>query len=410
MGGLAALAVVVVAYTVVASKLDRWWITGAMVFVATGVILGPGGLDVLPFSVANETVLAITELTLALLLFSDASTVRLREVEGDVGLPRRLLFVGLPLTVIGGALVAHLMFPEVGWASAALVATVLAPTDAALGLAVVTNKAVPARIRRALNVESGLNDGIATPLVTLCIAAVAAEEELGETAWGLEAVKQIGLALAAAVVVGYLGGKLLAVAAERGWTSGGVRAAGHLGAGGAGLPGRGHGRWERLHRRVRRGDLVRGRDPPAPGRACPVHRDPRLGGFVCGVVDLRGAVRWRGAHPRPRRSTHHLRHLEFDGDQDGAGRGRANWNVVCVGRRWPSWAGSARVGWPRLSSPSLPWRRSSTAATGRCCWQTVTWTILLFGGAAWHLGVAAGCPVRGVDCPGGHHPGDHAGS
>jgi len=219
MGGLAALAVVVVAYTVVASKLDRWWITGAMVFVATGVILGPGGLDVLPFSLANETVLAITELTLALLLFSDASTVRLREVEGDVGLPRRLLFVGLPLTVIGGALVAHLMFPEVGWASAALVATVLAPTDAALGLAVVTNKAVPARIRRALNVESGLNDGIATPLVTLCIAVVAAEEELGETAWGLEAVKQIGLALAAAVVVGYLGGKLLAVAAERGWTS-----------------------------------------------------------------------------------------------------------------------------------------------------------------------------------------------
>ena len=80
MGGLTALAVVVVAYTVVASKLDRWWITGAMVFVATGAILGPGGLDVLPFSLANETVLAITELTLALLLFSDASTVWLRMI------------------------------------------------------------------------------------------------------------------------------------------------------------------------------------------------------------------------------------------------------------------------------------------------------------------------------------------
>ena len=161
MGGLAALAVVVVAYTVVASKLDRWWITGAMVFVATGAVLGPGGLDVLPFSLANETVLTITELTLALLLFSDASTVRLQEVEGDAGLPRRLLFVGLPLTVIAGALVARLMFPEVGRAAAALIATILAPTDAALGLAVV-----------------------------------------------------------AAVVVGYLGGKLLALADERGWTSG----------------------------------------------------------------------------------------------------------------------------------------------------------------------------------------------
>ena len=220
MGGLTALAVVVVAYTLVASRLDRWWITGPMVFVAAGVILGPGGLDVLPLSLTNETVLTITELTLALLLFSDASTVRLHDVEGDTGLPRRLLFVGLPLTIAAGALLAYLMFPEVGWAAAALIATILAPTDAALGLAVVTNKAVPVRIRRALNVESGLNDGIATPFVTLFIAVVAAEEGLGDTAWGLEALKQIGLAIVAAVVVGYLGGKLFAFANERGWTSG----------------------------------------------------------------------------------------------------------------------------------------------------------------------------------------------
>jgi len=109
---------------------------------------GPGGLDVLPLSLTNETVLTITELTLAL-LFADASTVRLRDVEGDTGLPRRLLFVGLPLTIAAGALVAYLVFPEVGWAAAALIATILALTDAALGLAVVTNAAVPVRIRRA---------------------------------------------------------------------------------------------------------------------------------------------------------------------------------------------------------------------------------------------------------------------
>jgi NhaP-type Na+/H+ or K+/H+ antiporter len=121
------------------------------------VILGSGGLDVLPLSLTDETVLTITELTLALLLFADASTVRLRDVEGDTGLPRRLLFVGLPLTIAAGALVAYLVFPEVGWAAAALLATILAPTDAALGLAVVSNAAVPVRIRRALNVESGLN-------------------------------------------------------------------------------------------------------------------------------------------------------------------------------------------------------------------------------------------------------------
>ena len=218
MGGLTTLAVVVVAYTLVASKLDRWWITGPMVFAAAGAILGPGGLDVLPLSLTSESVLIITELTLALLLFSDASTVRLRDVEGDAGLPRRLLFIGLPLTVIVGALLAYLMFPEIGWAAAALIATILAPTDVALGLSVVTNKAVPVRIRRALNVESGLNDGIVTPLVTLFII-VAAEEDLADTAWGLEALKQIGLAIVAAVVVGYLGGRLLAFANERRWTS-----------------------------------------------------------------------------------------------------------------------------------------------------------------------------------------------
>jgi NhaP-type Na+/H+ or K+/H+ antiporter len=96
----------------------------------------------------------------------------------------------------------------------------LAPTDVALGLAVVTNTAVPVRIRRALNVESGLNDGIATPFVTLFIAIVAAEEAIGETAWGLAALTQVGLAIVAAVAVGSLGGKLLALANDHGWTSG----------------------------------------------------------------------------------------------------------------------------------------------------------------------------------------------
>ena len=114
MGGLTALAVVVVAYTLVASKLDRWWITGPMVFVAAGAILGPGGLDVLPLSLSDETVLTVTELTLALLLFADASTVRLRDVEGDTGLPNRLLFIGLPLTIVAGTLLAYLCFPGSG--------------------------------------------------------------------------------------------------------------------------------------------------------------------------------------------------------------------------------------------------------------------------------------------------------
>ncbi len=219
MDGLIVLGVVVVAYSLVASKLDRWWTTGPMVFVAAGAVLGPSGMDILPLAVSNEAVLIFTELTLAMLLFSDASTVRLRDIEGDASLPSRLLFLGLPLTILVGALVAYWVFPEAGWAAAALLAAVLAPTDTALGMAVVTNKAVPVRIRRALNVESGLNDGVATPFVTLFIAVVVAEEDLAATAWGLEALKQIGLALVVAAVVGFVGGGLLAMAAARGWTS-----------------------------------------------------------------------------------------------------------------------------------------------------------------------------------------------
>ena len=88
------IAVVIVAYTLIASKLDRWSISGPMVFVAAGAVLGPAGFDVFPLSLTNEAVVTVTELTLALLLFSDASTVRLREVEGDAALPSRLLSLG----------------------------------------------------------------------------------------------------------------------------------------------------------------------------------------------------------------------------------------------------------------------------------------------------------------------------
>jgi sodium/hydrogen antiporter len=185
MAGVTALLVILATHDLVAVKLDRWWITAPMIFVATGAILGASVLDILPLSLSNKTVLTVTELTLAFLLFSDASTIRLRDVESDASLPNRLLFIGLPLTAVVGAVVAHLLLPEVGWASAALIAVILAPTDAALGLAVVINSAVPVRIRRALNVESGLNDGIVTPFVTLFIAIVAAEEHISGREWGL---------------------------------------------------------------------------------------------------------------------------------------------------------------------------------------------------------------------------------
>ena len=152
----------------------------------------------------------------------------MRDLEGDASLPSRLLFIGLPLTVVLGTALAYLMEPGFGWAAAALVATILAPTDAALGLAptdaalglaVVTNTAVPVRIRRALNIESGLNDGLATPFVTLFLAMVVSEESSANEGWVAASLTQIGLAVVAALVVGSGGGWLVSRARALGWTS-----------------------------------------------------------------------------------------------------------------------------------------------------------------------------------------------
>jgi sodium/hydrogen antiporter len=219
MSGLVILLTVFVLYALVASKLERLSITAPMVFVVAGVVLGESATNELHVSLTSEPVLMIVELTLALLLFADASTVRLREVEGDARLPARLLLIGLPLTIALGTLIAVLLFPSAGWATAALIASILAPTDSALGLAIFTNRAVPVRIRRALNVESGLNDGIVTPFVTLFLTLVVAEEGGANSRWVLEASKEIGLALVVAVGVGAVGGMLLRYAHRRGFTS-----------------------------------------------------------------------------------------------------------------------------------------------------------------------------------------------
>ena len=165
-----------VVYAVVAGRLERWSIGGPLVFTLAGIALGPAGFAAIKSPSTSELVKEITELTLALLLFADASTLGLGHLRRHAGLPSRLLVVGLPLTIVLGGVLAYFTLPGVTVALALLVATILAPTDAALSLAVVSNPKVPLTVRNSLNVESGLNDGIATPIVTVLIAVVAAEE------------------------------------------------------------------------------------------------------------------------------------------------------------------------------------------------------------------------------------------
>src|SRR5262249_43972574 len=177
-------------------------------FVVVGLLLGPGVTGILKLAPEAEVVKWLTELTLALLLFADASTLDLQQVRADAPLPLRLLSIGLVGTIALGAVLALLLFPAQGLAFAALLGAILAPTDAALGLPIYNNPQIPVRLRRALNVESGLNDGIAAPFVSLFLASVVAVQEHISSNWLVTVLIEIGLAILVGVMVGGIGGWL----------------------------------------------------------------------------------------------------------------------------------------------------------------------------------------------------------
>ena len=185
-------------------------------FVATGLLLAEG-LNLLDLEPDPHTTKIIAEVTLVWVLFADACRVRFSDLRDDLGYYLRLLAIGLPLTTALGAAAAALLLGVSPW-YALLVGAALAPTDAALGAAVMSDRRVPYRVRQTLNVESGLNDGIATPIVTVAIAAIAAEagilHEAGRHGW-------LGLLLGAitGAILGAVGGSLLRTARQRGWSS-----------------------------------------------------------------------------------------------------------------------------------------------------------------------------------------------
>jgi NhaP-type Na+/H+ or K+/H+ antiporter len=202
----------IVAYGAIAVGLGRFSVTMPVVFVAVGAVFG--SRDV--FNATSTE--ALTEATLALLLFADASTLSYNRVRHDVQLPGRLLLIALPLVMLLGGIVAYAMFPGEGLGFALLLGAILAPTDAALGLPVFSNPKVPVRIRRALNVESGLNDGIATPFVTLFLALTLAESSHHQATWLASALAEIAIGVGIGVAAGFLGGRLFATTEKRGWT------------------------------------------------------------------------------------------------------------------------------------------------------------------------------------------------
>ena len=187
----------------VSKRLSGTPVTTAMVFVALGLLAGPevfGGIDV---EGSSGTVRTLAEATLALVLFCDASRIDLRLLRADVAEPLRLLGIGLPLTIAAGALAAAVIFDALSVEEAVILGSILAPTDAALGQAVVTEPRVPARIRQALNVESGLNDGICVPLLFAAVAVADVESEISHgSSAGALLLEEIGYGVVGGVVGG----------------------------------------------------------------------------------------------------------------------------------------------------------------------------------------------------------------
>src|SRR5215211_5335317 len=212
------LASAVFAFGLVSRRLEGTILTAPIVFVAAGMVLGPAGFGLVEFGLDEHTVLLVGEIALALVLFTDAARVNLSALRQDEGMPLRLLGIGMPLTIALGTAAAALLLTDLSFWEAAIVGTVLAPTDAALGQAVVSNPRVPVRVRRALNVEAGLNDGLSVPFLALFLSLAAAEVELQPASYWIRfALEQIGFGVLVGIGVGLAGGWLVRLASNRGW-------------------------------------------------------------------------------------------------------------------------------------------------------------------------------------------------
>jgi NhaP-type Na+/H+ or K+/H+ antiporter len=210
------LATVGLALLIVAAgsrRLSSSPVTPAMVMVAIGVIVGPLVLDDITVGPTSATVRTLAEATLAVVLFSDSSRIDLRALRREVSMPTRLLGVGLPLTIAAGTLAAAALFTSFSFSDALILAVILAPTDAGLGAAVVTDRRLPQQLRQSLNVESGLNDGICVPILLIVLATASGSGAPAHPAHVL--AEEIGYGLLGGVAAGVLAAFVVRIAGAR---------------------------------------------------------------------------------------------------------------------------------------------------------------------------------------------------
>jgi len=216
---LAAIAIFVLIFGSVSRRLEKSVLTPPMAYVIYGLLIGSASLGLIKeVDVTNEIIKVLAEITLALVLFTDASRIQVKLLRQEYNLPLRLIAFGLPVTISLGTIFALLLFPELTIWDAAILATILAPTDAALGQAVVNSPRVPAYIRQVINVESGLNDGVCLPVLLLFVAlAKKSDRSIDAAYWLTFSGQQIILGAMVGVAVGYFGSKLILQSLKRQW-------------------------------------------------------------------------------------------------------------------------------------------------------------------------------------------------
>ena len=215
--GLACFAALVFLYSLVSNKVERLSLSGPIVFVAAGVLLGPYGLNWFSPASGSFNGKALIDITLALFLFVDAASANLDVLRKNWRIPGRMLLLGLPLNICLGSFAALWLFPSLSLYEAAMLGAMLAATDAALGKAVVTNPFVPQHLREGLSAESGLNDGLCVPFILLFIALEQGSAVLGE-GFGLELLlEELGIGFAVGAGIAFVAAKAILRVRELGW-------------------------------------------------------------------------------------------------------------------------------------------------------------------------------------------------
>lgn len=220
---IAVFVLTVFLYSLVSRRLERTVITAPVIFTLAGIALYRLPPVFSDPELKRQGFLLVAEIGLVMTLFTDAARINLNSLSSNKNLPIRLLTTGMLLTILLGAIGAIIIFPSLSWQEAGILAAILAPTDAGLGMVIVNSPYVPARIRQALNVEAGLNDGLSVPFL-MCFIAMALQTSEGAAEVLSRFIgEQIGYGSLIGIAIGGCGGWLLALASRKQWMEGSMQ-------------------------------------------------------------------------------------------------------------------------------------------------------------------------------------------